>query len=215
MNPKTIKTTAIVLVVVALVAAAATISYYVQRRRTVAQQARLLEQAREQQSVAEPAETVEVAVEGPVSTEAEADASTPEEDPEPANDEAPEPAPEKITQFAFVQKATDSGGKVTLTLDYADFLTGQAAIDAALADGEEPPPNDYYISNQNSKVRKLTVKKGALFVIVGAEPDDTEKLSASEFVDALAADLDGVADAGFWFVIQGDEVQSGEQQWAP
>ena len=37
----------------------------------------------------------------------------------------------------------------------------------------------------------------------------------SQFLDAIQANTDGAADAGYWFVITGTTVESGEEQWTP
>ena len=219
MKPQTIKTTAIVLVVVALVAAAATISYYVQQRRITQLQAELLalaEQSKAQPTTqpTAPVEPVEPAVDVPAPSET--DAENPPADSESKSGDDAEAEDPSTTRFAFVGKATTSGGTVVLSLDYADFLTGAAAAKAAAKDGEEsPPPNDYYISNANSKLRKFSVKKGARFVMLGADPDETTELSAAQFAEAITDNLEGAADAGYWFVIKGDTVLSGKEQWTP
>lgn len=216
MNPKTLKTTALVLVVIALVAAAATISYYLQQRRIVALQAELIELAKRQDA---PAETESVApanppVDAPASPIADSD--DPESEAEPDGSPTDATSDAATTRFAFVAKASTKGSTVELSLDYADFLTGDAAAKAAAADGEEsPPPNDYYISNKNTKLRTFAVKKGAKFIVMGADPDDTSELSAAQFASAISSNLDGAADAGYWFVIKDEMIRSGKEQWTP
>ena len=61
-------------------------------------------------------------------------------------------------RFGYIKKIETKGGKVYVTMDQAEFLTGKAAADAATAHGDEsPPPNDYYIVNDNSKLRTYPV----------------------------------------------------------
>jgi len=63
--------------------------------------------------------------------------------------------------YAYL-KSLDTA-KLTLTLDVIQFLTGEEAEKAAQEDGEEA--YDYYIRNQNTKLRTLTVAPGATVVV--------------------------------------------------
>jgi hypothetical protein len=56
---------------------------------------------------------------------------------------------------------------VRLSFDQAEFLTGAAANEAAAAHGEQTPvPNDYYIVNDNPRLRTRTVAGDA--VVLGS-----------------------------------------------
>ena len=58
--------------------------------------------------------------------------------------------------------AIDVPGR-TVTFDLIQFLTGQAAQDAwagDFPDDPDGPPNDYYIVNENSRLRTLPVVAG-------------------------------------------------------
>ena len=62
---------------------------------------------------------------------------------------------------AFVTSARVTGGVTYVTLDYIQFLVGDEAAEAAAAHGDEsPPPNDYYIINDNPKLREYPVQQG-------------------------------------------------------
>lgn len=125
-------------------------------------------------------------------------------------------APKAERQFAFVKDATEKNGVITLSLDYAQFLTGKAAADAATAAGDEsPPPNDYYIANVNPKLRTFKVKSTAKFTIAFGSPGDTRVLSPGEFLDAFINESDGGEDAGYWFTISGDTILGAKEQWTP
>lgn len=55
--------------------------------------------------------------------------------------------------FGYVTAAADTA----FELDLACWFSGDAAVEAAAADGEEsPPPNDYYVRNENNLSRRLT-----------------------------------------------------------
>ncbi|HEX8004054.1 MAG TPA: hypothetical protein VF519_15300 [Mycobacteriales bacterium] len=69
--------------------------------------------------------------------------------------------------------------KLTLTLDVIQFLTGEEAEKAAQEDGEEA--YDYYIRNQNTRLRTLTVAANVRVVVntltaeeTGSSTKDTE-----------------------------------------
>jgi hypothetical protein len=77
-------------------------------------------------------------------------------------------------QIGYVRTASTTGGKNYIDIDYVQFLTGQAAIDAAKADGKAEKdehgnwyvPNDYYIVNDNPKLRTFEVSPTASIKIV-------------------------------------------------
>ena len=66
-----------------------------------------------------------------------------------------------IKAMGFIKKVWEQGGKRYISIAYAEMLTGQAAIDAAVAAGEITPgedlPNDYYIRNTNKLERQFEV----------------------------------------------------------
>jgi hypothetical protein len=66
-----------------------------------------------------------------------------------------------IKAMGFIDKVWEEGGKRYLRIDYAEMLTGQEAIDAAVAAGFIQPgedlPNDYYIRNTNPQKRTFEV----------------------------------------------------------
>ncbi len=217
MSPHAIKVTAITLLVVAAIGAAAGISYFVQQRRIDQLQSVLLRQRSEMSTQQLKAEALAAQVEqltGASGAPATEEPGTPGASVDPEAESIPQP--EAAEQFAFVTKATQSGGKVKLSLDYAQFLTGDAAATAAAdAGGESPPPNDYYILNTNTKVRLLPVAAGAKFTVALSSPDDTKELSAAQFRDVIANNTDGAADAPYWFTIKSGVVTGGHEQWTP
>lgn len=66
-----------------------------------------------------------------------------------------------IKAMGFIDKVYIDGGKRYISIDYAEMLTGAAAIAAAVAAGEIEPgedlPNDYFISNTNPQKRVFEV----------------------------------------------------------
>lgn len=66
--------------------------------------------------------------------------------------------PEATNEFSFLTDVSEA----TVVADYAQWLTGEEAYQAAYEDGviesiEEGVPNDYYIRNQNRRLRTLNL----------------------------------------------------------
>jgi hypothetical protein len=76
---------------------------------------------------------------------------------------ASRPAPSSTTatrgsDFGFIRSWTAKTGAIYLRFDRAVLLTGKAADDASAAHGgESPVPNDYYIQNDNPRLRDLVI----------------------------------------------------------
>jgi hypothetical protein len=73
----------------------------------------------------------------------------------------PAPSPTTTTRrsdFGFIRSWYAKGGTFYLRFDRAVLLTGKAADDASAAHGgESPVPNDYYIQNDNPRLRDLAI----------------------------------------------------------
>lgn len=126
------------------------------------------------------------------------------------------PAP--LREFAYLKKV--SVADRTLIADYAQFLTGKAAADAAQkAGGESPPPNDYYIVNENPLLRTLPVSPAVAVRLTV----DNEGGAVAEGFDATFADLAAQLKANpdmasyrhFWLTIEGGTVTRIEEQFTP
>jgi hypothetical protein len=71
---------------------------------------------------------------------------------------SPTASPSLTTDFGFFAGVEQATAPVRLKWDRATFLTGEAANKAAAAHGDETPvPNDYYIVNDNPKLRVLVL----------------------------------------------------------
>jgi hypothetical protein len=66
-----------------------------------------------------------------------------------------------ITAMGYIDKVWEEGGKRFISIDYAQMLTGKAAVDAAVKAGiikaGESLDNDYWISNENKQKRTFEV----------------------------------------------------------
>ena len=62
------------------------------------------------------------------------------------------------SDFGFIRSWTAKAGTFYLRFDRAILLTGKAADDASAAHGgESPVPNDYYIQNDNPRLREVVI----------------------------------------------------------
>lgn len=72
------------------------------------------------------------------------------------------------TDFGFIRSWTAKTGTIYLRFDRAVLLTGKAADDASAAHGgESPVPNDYYIQNDNPRLREVAIVDQA--TVVGSQ----------------------------------------------
>lgn len=118
---------------------------------------------------------------------------TPSATPSPSPSLSPSPSPSVgVTEkkIGFVQKAWTASGKNYITIDYVDFLTGQAAIDKAVADGKAEidehgnysVPNDYYISNENPMLRTFELSPScAIRVVNQSHAPDLKSVTFTQF----------------------------------
>ena len=104
-------------------------------------------------------------------------------------------------------------GDTAVTMDLVEFLTGDAAIKAWQKkypdSGEDVPPNDYFIVNDNTKVRTLPLADALVVRVVGDNPPEAEK-------KVPLADLGKLLNETlFWFTVKSGEVTEIEEQYVP
>lgn len=128
-------------------------------------------------------------------------------------------SPERVP--ALVASVRDEGGAVMLTVDYIQFLTGTEAAAAAADRGDEsPPPNDYYIVNDNARLREFRVQDGiAVMTVVrddgGSDPGG-HALPLADWVERLSGPTgDAFRSSFYWLTISGDTITTIEQQYLP
>ena len=100
------------------------------------------------------------------------------------------PKPTTIKEPCLVTKVTWSSSKgYQITVDYVQILTGKAAADAATAHGDEsPPPDDYYILNDNKKLRTFLLPNGTPITVLGWGGTDSnakKKIPVGQFMDIM------------------------------
>ena len=102
----------------------------------------------------------------------------------------------------------------SIEFDLACWFTGQAAIDAAAEDGQEsPPPNDYYVRNEDEQTRSLAiaVTTSVVMYLTGDPASQTySTFGAWRRMVATRGNFFGV-----WVEVGDGRVKSMVEQWVP
>jgi hypothetical protein len=125
--------------------------------------------------------------------------------------------------FGYVRSIDPLG---LIVFDLAYFLTGDEATRAAREHGDEaPPPNDYYIVNDNPRLRTLTLEPGVRISLLDWNRccDRTVDIDVPTWIDVLGSrgdglDVDGAllrGDSPVWITISGGVVAAVEEQYLP
>jgi hypothetical protein len=126
--------------------------------------------------------------------------------------------------FGFIESADPETS--TLVFDLAYFLTGQEANDAAEERGfEVPVPNDYFIVNDNPKLRTLTLSPDVRIVVLDWNRccDETIDVDMDTFAGVIAEggfvtiddQLYYGTDGSYWLTVDGGIVTAIEEQYRP
>jgi hypothetical protein len=162
-----------------------------------------------------------VASGGSTTTDASATETTTSPAPEDTGSPSPEPASlEDGRHFVFVVEAEDKAGDSQLRFDLAYFLTGHEATQAAKDHGDEyPPPNDYYIVNDNPKLRWLPASDSVKVTYI---PNELCCDLVSGNFDAWAEAVNETnqtdyagKNAPWWITVSGGQIVKIEQQYLP
>lgn len=143
----------------------------------------------------------------------------------PAPTEAPPPAEAPVLEdgrYAAYLTGLDVGAR-TIEVDVIQFLTGDEAIAAYLEDNPDDPggpPNDYYIVNDNPRLRELPVGGGVAITMLDWDGGFAPMTVAFEDMPAhLAADpiLDDARlwPNPLWVTVEGGTVTAVEEQYTP
>lgn len=115
--------------------------------------------------------------------------------------------------YGVVATATDA----ELGFDLACWFSGNAAVLASAADGEEsPPPNDYYVRNVSDHVRPIAVAGDAEVTWLPSVGDPTTEATVAYAEWLVGRDQRGVElQPGIWLTIEGGEATSIVEQYVP
>ncbi len=96
-------------------------------------------------------------------------------------------------QYCYINKVYTTGDTVLIDADYIQFLMGKQAVAAAKKNGDAEPfvkngdttwsvPNDYYILNENRKIRTLQLAKDFRFIVAGKEDVNSDDISRLDYL---------------------------------
>ncbi|HEX6330998.1 MAG TPA: hypothetical protein VF129_06885 [Actinomycetota bacterium] len=153
-------------------------------------------------------------------------APTPSPTDEPTEAPTADPGAELEDGRHFGYVRTVDGDEATLEFDLAYFYTGDEANEIAAERGDETPvPNDYYIVNDNPRVRTLTASADLEIELLDWNHccDDTFSLTLSEFAQAIASDEPTTFDdrltygpaSQYWLTVEDGRVTKIEEQYLP
>jgi hypothetical protein len=137
--------------------------------------------------------------------------------------ESPSPALEDGRHFGYIQSAQLMAQLRVIRFDLAYLLTGDEANQAAADRGMETPvPNDYFIVNDNPKLRELPVGPGLRILLLDwtnccdtmfrADPGgfqasfDRKKYPSGNYKGKFS---------GYWLTVKGGAVTKIEEQYFP
>jgi hypothetical protein len=133
-----------------------------------------------------------------------------------------------IKVAGFIDRAWDDQGKPYFRIDFAKMLTGQEAVDAAIAAGELEPgaeyiENDYFIVNESAGEREFQLADTAGITAyrddTGWGSGDPTPLSWAVFESFFGGSppegADAMHDALWWIERDGQNVVRIDQQYLP
>lgn len=124
-------------------------------------------------------------------------------------------------QPGLVLEVIASSGSPVLRVDYVQFLTGGEAADAATVHGDEsPPPNDYYIVNDNPWIREFPIQASIPVTVVTNNDGTSDPAGHTITLDQWIAALSGPsADAYkaslYWVTTSNGIVTEIDAQYVP
>jgi hypothetical protein len=118
--------------------------------------------------------------------------------------------------FVFVKRTKDG----SVTFDLAYLLTGKDAAQAAEEAGQElPVPNDYFIVNDNPKLRTVPVADGAKIMVYDWSTccDTYTNMSFDDFAGYIGSPTDDFHGtlSPYWLRVQGGQIVKIEEQYLP
>jgi hypothetical protein len=126
--------------------------------------------------------------------------------------------------FGYVRRVNPATS--TLRFDLASFYSGDEANRIAAERGDETPvPNDYYIVNDNPRLRRLALAADADIEVFDWNRccDETVQVDMATFSQALSAGADGIETDGqlirgasqYWITLNDGVITKIEEQFLP
>ncbi|MGH2528777.1 MAG: hypothetical protein ACRDH0_05510 [Actinomycetota bacterium] len=146
--------------------------------------------------------------------------------PGPSPTGSPSPAPGTDLgdgrHFGYIESVDIRPLPGTMVFDLAYFLTGDEANEAAEEHGDETPvPNDYYIVNDNPRLRTLVVSRDIRILLIDWK-NCCDRFSADpgRFQDSFALDEYPPGNykgkfSQYWLTVKGGVVSAIEEQYLP
>ncbi len=90
-------------------------------------------------------------------------------------------------QYCLIKRAFDSAGATYIDADYIQFLMGDEALAAAKKKGEEEMVlDDYYVVNDNTKIRTLRLSSHFEFIAVNVGTEPLPAQTAMQHLQSVA-----------------------------
>ena len=138
-----------------------------------------------------------------------------------------EPGKQSSKEFGYIKKVTEKSGKDFLVIDYAQWLTDKAASKAATEDGfiarGQEVENDYYIRNNNPKLRTFEIDPSVKITMKTWKMDQTGQVGPKSITLAQFKNIYTSADsnsevltgAPYWIELKNNKVTSITEQYIP
>lgn len=134
--------------------------------------------------------------------------------------------PSLVKQCGYIKRLYEKGGKNFLDLDYVEFLTGEAANQAAREDGKIEPgetvPNDCYVRNRSSKIRTFEIGDKVEVLVkeyhFEGETLKNRLLNFATFKTMFKTNDPSnqyIADSLYWITLHDNVVTEIEEQYVP
>lgn len=163
----------------------------------------------------------------PVATQTPSPSATPTPSGEPGPTDEPSPEPSSVSSSGFedgrhfvLGERVEPGDVLVADLGY--FFIGDEANEAAAEHGVETPvPNDYYIQNDNPKLRRVPISPEATVRYIPTESCcDLQPWDLQTWIDAVNGDVQtdmmGEMDYAWWWIaVRDGQVVAIEQQYVP
>lgn len=129
------------------------------------------------------------------------------------------PAVDDGRYFVFVKKLHGTPPDATMTFDLAYFLTGDAANEAAAENGDETPvPNDYYIVNDNPRLRTMPISPTvSIQAIDWSNCCEPTSVPYTDWAASLTHPTDALlgTQVPYWITVTDGQIVTIEEQYLP